>query len=62
MSWWPQTTLFSCMLRLPVEGQDFAEATTPTTPSTAEEDMTGCTPHCLEQKEEISTYLLSLPL
>ena len=42
-SWWPQTTLFNCILRLPVEGQDFTEATAPTTLSTAEEDMTGCT-------------------
>ena len=43
MSQWPQTTLFSHVLRLPAEGQDFIEATTPTTPSTAEEDMTGWT-------------------
>ena len=42
-SWWPQTTLFNHILRLPVEGQDFMEATTPTTSSTAEEDTTGCT-------------------
>ena len=40
---WPQTTLFSHVLRLPVEGQDFTEATTSTTLSTAEEDMTECT-------------------
>ena len=40
---WPQTTLFSCILRLPAEGQDFIEATTPTTLSTAEEDTTRCT-------------------
>ena len=31
MSRWPQTTLFSRVLRLPVEGQDFMEATTSTT-------------------------------
>ena len=43
MSHWPQTTLFICILRPPVEGQDFTEATTPTTPSTAKKDMTGCT-------------------
>ena len=43
MSQWPQTTLFSHVLRLPVEGQDFMEATISTTPSTAEEDMTECT-------------------
>ena len=42
-SQWPQTTLFSHVLRLPVEGQDFVETTTSTTPSTAEENMTGCT-------------------
>ena len=43
MSQWPQTTLFSHILRPPVEGQDFTEATTSTTLSTAEEDMTECT-------------------
>ena len=43
MNQWPQTTLFNHVLRLPVGGQDFTEATTPTTPSTAKEDMTGCT-------------------
>ena len=42
-SQWPQTTLFNSILVLPVEEQDFTETTTHTTPSTAEEDMTGCT-------------------
>ena len=42
-SWWPQTTLFNCVLAPPVEGQDFMETTTHTTPSTTKEDMTGCT-------------------
>ena len=42
MSLGPQTTLFSCVLRPPVEGQDFVKTTTPTTSSTTEEDMTGC--------------------
>ena len=42
MSQWPQTTLFNCILKPPVEGQNFVEATTSTTPSTAEEDMTKC--------------------
>ena len=41
-SQWPQTTLFSCILSLPVEGQDFTETTTHTTSSAAEEDMTRC--------------------
>ena len=41
-SQWPQTTLFNCILRPPMEGQNFAEATTSTTLSTAEEDMTEC--------------------
>ena len=40
---WPQTTLLSCLLRPPVEGQDFMEATTSTILSTVEEDMTECT-------------------
>ena len=44
ISQWPQTTLFNHVLRPPVEGQNFAEATTSTTPSTAEEDMTECIP------------------
>ena len=39
-SQWLQATLFSCILRLPVEGQDFMEATTQ---SNTEEDKVGCT-------------------
>ena len=42
-SQWPQTTLFSDALSLPVEGQDFTETTTHTTSSAAEEDTTRCT-------------------
>ena len=42
-NWWPQTTLFSCMLSPPVEGQDFMETTTHTASPVAEEDMTRCT-------------------
>ena len=42
-SQWPQTTLFSHMLSLPVEGQDFMETTTHTTSPVAEEDVTRCT-------------------
>ena len=41
-SQWPQTTLLNHILRPPVEEQNFVEATTSTTPSTAEEDMTEC--------------------
>ena len=41
-SQWPQTTLFNHVLRPPVEGQNFVEASTSTTPSTAKEDMTEC--------------------
>ena len=40
---WPQTTLFSCMLSMPVEGQDSMEASTHTTSPIAEEDVTRCT-------------------
>ena len=43
MSQWPQTTLSNHILRPPVEGQDFVEATTSSTLSTAEEDITECT-------------------
>ena len=39
---WPQTTLFSHVLSLPVEEQDFAEVTTHTTSTVAEEDVAGC--------------------
>ena len=52
MSQWPQTTLFSHVLRLPVEGQDFTEVTTSTTLSTAEEDMTECTTPLPRTEEE----------
>ena len=41
-SQWHQTTLLNSILRPPVEGQNFAEATTSTPLSTAEEDMTEC--------------------
>ena len=41
-SQWHHTTLLNSILRPPVEGQNFAEATTSTPPSTAEEDMTEC--------------------
>ena len=56
-SQWPQITLFSCILSLPVEGQDFTETTTHTTSSAAEEDMTRCaTPQSETEKE--NQYLL----
>ena len=56
-SQWPQATLFSHVLSLPVEGQDFAETTTHTTSSAAEEDMTRCaTPPSGTEKE--NWYLL----
>ena len=42
-SWSPQTTLFSCILSLPVEGQDFMENTTHTASPIADEDVAGCT-------------------
>ena len=56
-SWWPQTTLFSCMLSLLVEGQDFTEATTHTASPIAEEDLTRCTIPLSETERE-SQYLL----
>ena len=43
MSRWPQTTLFSHVLSLPVEGQDFMETTTHTASPVVEEDVTRCT-------------------
>ena len=42
-SQWPQATLFSHVLLLLVEGQDFMETTTHTASPIAEEDMTRCT-------------------
>ena len=42
-SQWPKTTLFSHMLSLPVEGQDFMETTTHTTSPIADEDVVRCT-------------------
>ena len=42
-SWWPKTTLFSHILSLLVEGQDFMETTTHTTSPIADEDIAGCT-------------------
>ena len=42
-SQWPQTTLFSCMLSLLAEGQDFMENTTHTASPIADEDTAGCT-------------------
>ena len=56
-SQWPQTTLFSHILSLPVERQDFMETTTHTTSSAAEEDMArGTTP--LSRTEKENWYLL----
>ena len=56
-SWWPQTTLFSHVLSLPVEGEDFMETTTHTTSSAAEEGTTRCaTPPSETEKE--NCYLL----
>ena len=40
---WPQTTLFSWVLSLLVEGQDFMEATTHTASPIADEDEARCT-------------------
>ena len=42
-SWWPQNTLFSQVLSLLVEGQDFMEAMTHTTLPIADEDVARCT-------------------
>ena len=56
-SQWPQTTLFSQMLSLPGEGQDFMEATSHTASPIAEEDMTRCTIPLSETERE-SQYLL----
>ena len=56
-SQWPWTTLFSCILSLPVEGQDFMETTTHTTSPFAEEDVTRCTTPLSETERE-SWYLL----
>ena len=61
-SQWPQPTLFSHVLSLPVEGQDFMETTTHTASPVVEEDMTRLPLHHLEQKERTSTSWLLLPL
>ena len=42
-SQWPQTTLFSCVLSLPVEGQDCMGTTTHTASPIADEDVARCT-------------------
>ena len=42
-SWWPQTTLFSHVLSLPVKGQDFMQNTTHTASPIVDEDAAGCT-------------------
>ena len=57
ISWWPQTTLFSHVLSLLVEGLDFMEATTHTASPIAEEDLTRCTTPPSETERE-SWYLL----
>ena len=56
-SWWLKTTLFSCVLSPPVEGQDFMGATTHTASPIAEEDLTRCTAPPSETEREIQ-YLL----
>ena len=56
-SWWPQTTLFSHMLSLLVNGQDFMQTTTHTVSPIAEEDVTRCTTPLSETERE-SWYLL----
>ena len=56
-SHWPQTTLFSHMLSLLGEEQEFMETTTHTAPPVAEEDMTRCaTPPSRTERE--NQYLL----
>ena len=61
-SWWPQTTLFSHVLSLPVEGQDFMETTTHTTSPLLRRTWLDVPPHHLEQKERTGTCWLLLPL
>ena len=57
---WPQTTLFSHMLSLPVEGQDFMETTIHTTSSAAEEDMARClTPPSGTEKENMYLFVIT---
>ena len=56
-SWWPQTTLFSHMLSLPVKGQDFMETTTHTTSPIADEDVARCTTQSSGTERE-NWYLL----
>ena len=56
-SHWPQTTIFSCMLSSPGEGQEFRKATTHGTSPIAEEDMAECaTPPTKTERE--NPYLL----
>ena len=56
-SQWPQTTLFSHMLSLPVEGQDFMETTTHTASPIAEKDAARCTTPASGTEQE-NWYLL----
>ena len=56
-SQWPQTTLFSHVLSLPVEGQDLMESTTHTASPIAKEDVTRCTTP-LSGTERENWYLL----
>ena len=54
---WPQITLFSRMLSLPDEEQDFVEVTTHTASPVAEEDAAGCSTSLLGTERE-NWYLL----
>ena len=54
---WPQTTLFSHVLSLPVEEQDFAEVTTHHASPVDEEDTAGCSTS-LSGTERENWYLL----
>ena len=56
-SLWPQTTLFSQVLSLPLEGQDFMEAATHTPSPVADEDVARCTTP-LSGMEKENWYLL----
>ena len=61
-SQWPQTTLFSHVLSLLVEGQDFMETTTHTTSPIAGEEVARCITSHLEQNERTGTCWSLLPL
>ena len=61
-SQWPQATLFSRMLLLPVEEQDFMETTTHTASPVAEKTWLDVLLHHLEQKERTSACWSLLPL